>query len=149
MGENIFETGDCYSTTQIWEIKASKEDPEIAVIDTPGLQLGRYKKYKNQLINSIKSINKINFIILISIYYRFDDDIIEIIKLLSNLFPNNLSEHFGIVINFFIPQNSSKYLKGLEESKKRINEFIKFEINKQYIFYIPYYESEIEKKIIQ
>ena len=60
MGENIFETGDLYPTTKISEIKASKEDPEIAVIDTPGLQLGLYKKYKNQLINAIKSINKIN-----------------------------------------------------------------------------------------
>ena len=49
-----------YPTTKISEIKTSKEDPEIAVIDTPGLQLGLYKKYKNQLINAIKSINKIN-----------------------------------------------------------------------------------------
>lgn len=145
MGEKVFKTGIGYYVTEIPEIKASKEDPEIAVIDTPGLTTDTYKEYINPLINEIKSVNKINFIILILKDYRYDDEIIEIIKLLLNLFPNNLSDHFGIVINFFHPEDLSEHPKILEKLIKRINKFSKIEINKQYIFYIPKSEIEIKK----
>ena len=60
------------NSTKTSTIKASKEDPEIVVIDTKGLFYD-LQDFSNQLTNAIKSVDKINYIILIlqSYNYRF------------------------------------------------------------------------------
>ena len=61
MGENVFEiANDEESSTKISKIKASNEDPEIAVIDTKGL-LYDVRDFCNELTNAIKSEDKNQF----------------------------------------------------------------------------------------
>jgi len=137
LGENAFETGsNLESVTKFSSIKARKEDPEISVIDTIGISFD-LQDFSNSLTDAIKLIDKINFIILIlnSNDSRIRNDKFEAINLLSNFFPNNLSDHFGIIFNLLDPKYSSRMKKYYEEIKIRINEFTKFEINKQYILY--------------
>ena len=137
LGENAFETGsNLESVTKFSSIKARKEDPEISVIDTIGISFDS-QDFSNPLTDSIKLVDKINFIILIlnSNDSRIRNDKFEAINLLSNFFPNNLSDHFGIIFNLLDPKYSSRMKKYYEEIKIRINEFTKFEINKQYILY--------------
>ena len=142
LGEYAFETGGPDCVTKISKIKASKEDPEIAVIDTPGYQLSLEdnKKLFNQLAYKIKSV-KINFIILI-LSIGMSNGHLKLIKFFSNFFPNNLSDHFGIIFNRYMPNFSEE-----SETIKEISELTEIEVNKQYIFYISYYISDEKSKI--
>ena len=72
--------------------------------------------------------------------------ILKLIEFLSNFFPNNLSDHFGIIFNWYIPEFFEESETIKEIIIKRISELTKIEVNKQYIFYISYYKSDEKSK---
>lgn len=110
--------------------KISQLDPEIGVVDTPGLQdsKGRDKIHYEQMLKIIKQMKNLNFILIVFNYTqpRLTPSIQYMIKFLCNVFPKNFSHHVGIVFTHYDHEYqikiSKKKNKDPRENKK---EFIK------------------------
>jgi GTPase Era involved in 16S rRNA processing len=98
-------SNDFRSCTKETILKTARGDPSIAVIDTPGLQdySGTDKEHYDQMIRIIKSVGKINMILIVLNYQqcRLTSSIQYMIKFLCNVFPTNFSHHVGIVFTHF------------------------------------------------
>jgi predicted GTPase len=85
--------------------KISNIDPEIAVVDTPGLQdsKGRDKQHYDQMLQIIKKMKKLHFILVVLNFAspRFTCSIQYMIKFLCNVFPKNFRHHIGIVFTHY------------------------------------------------
>lgn len=111
--------------------KISHLDPEIGIVDTPGLQdsKGRDKIHYEQMLKIIKEMKDLNFILLVFNYTspRFTPSIQYMIKFLCNVFPRNFAHHVGIVFTHYdheyqIRINKKKKKDPREERKEFIRE---------------------------
>ena len=115
--------------------KRSKIDPEITVIDTPGLQdsKGRDRIHYEQMLKIIKSMDHLHFIIVVLNFTnpRFTCSIQHMIKFLCNVFPKNFRYHIGIVFthydeNYQLKINKNKKICPKElKMKKFVPEIMK------------------------
>ena len=129
IGEEVFEVSDdAEACTKDTIRKISKLDPQIGVLDTPGLQdsQGRDKVHYDQMV---KIINEIKFLHLIVVVLNFTNprftlSIQYMIKFLCNLFPKNFAKHVAIVFTHYdhdyqIKINKKKEKPPTEAAKKK------------------------------
>ena len=105
-GDNVFEVSDdSNSCTKDTISKISKLDPEIAIVDTPGLldSSGSDKVHYDKMQKVIKKMEHIHFILIIINYTlpRFTSSVQHMIKFLCNIFPKNFAHHVGIVFTHY------------------------------------------------
>ena len=106
IGEETFEVSDDpEACTKETIRRISKIDPQIAVIDTPGLQdsEGRDKVHYEQMV---KIINEMKYLHLVAVILnftnpRFTITIKYMIKFLCNLFPKNFAKHVAIIFTHY------------------------------------------------
>ena len=129
IGEEVFEVSDdAEACTKDTIRKISKLDPQIGILDTPGLQdsQGRDKVHYDQMV---KIINEIKFLHLIVVVLNFTNprftlSIQYMIKFLCNLFPKNFAKHVAIVFTHYdhdyqIKINKKKEKAPTEAAKKK------------------------------
>ena len=113
--------------------KISRLDPQIGIVDTPGLQdsQGRDKIHYEQMLKIITEMKDLNFILLVFNYTspRFTPSIQYMIKFLCNVFPKNFAHHVGIVFTHYdheyqIRINKKKKKDPREERKEFIREIM-------------------------
>ena len=111
----------------------SRLDPEICIVDTPGFEdsQGRDKILYEQMLNIIKKMQDLNFILLVFNYTspRFTSSIQLLIKILCSVFPKNLAHHVGIIFTHYyhdyqIRINKKKKKEPKEERKEFIKEIM-------------------------
>lgn len=138
LGWNAFEINrNPDSCTKDTILKNSYNDPNIAVIDTPGLQdsKGKDKEHYDQMLKIIKQVKDIHFILVVLNFKqcRLNNSIKNMLKFLCNLFPIGFISHVGVVFTFY-----DEEYEILRE--KRINKNIKDDFNPRAPFlekYIP------------
>ena len=85
--------------------KISNIDPNISVIDTPGLQdsRGRDKIHYDQMVKIIKEMKFLHFILIVLNFHnpRLTSSIQYMIKFLCNVFPVNFLNHVGVVFTHY------------------------------------------------
>jgi len=137
LGSSDFEVSDYFnSCTKDTIQKISKLDPEIGVVDTPGLQdsNGEDKQNYDKMLQIFKEIKYLHFIIVVLNFQnpRFTSSIQHMLKFLCNVFPKNFGFHVGIVFTHYdheyqLKINSKKNIKDPQECKnKYIEEIMKF-----------------------
>lgn len=110
--------------------KISQLDPEISIVDTPGLQdsKGRDKIHYEQMLKIIKQMKDLHFILLVFNYScpRFTTSIQYMIKFLCNVFPKNFAHHVGIVFTHYDHEYQIKInKKRKKDPREDRKEFIK------------------------
>lgn len=110
--------------------KISRLDPEIGVVDTPGLQdsKGRDKIHYEQMLKIIKQMKNLNFILIVFNYTcpRLTPSIQYMIKFLCNVFPKNFAHHVGIVFTHYDHEYQIKInKKKKKDPRENKQEFIK------------------------
>ena len=114
--------------------KISNIDPEISVVDTPGLQdsKGRDKQHYDQMLQIIKQMKKLHFILVVLNFTspRFTCSIQYMIKFLCNVFPKNFRHHIGIVFTNYNKDyqqkiNKKKNVDPEVSRKKYVDEIMK------------------------
>ena len=106
IGEEVFEVSDdAEAVTKDTIRKLSKLDPQIAVVDTPGLQdtQGRDKIHYEQMVKIINEMKFLHLIVIVLNFTnpRFTASIQHMIKFLCNLFPKNFAKHVAIVFTHY------------------------------------------------
>ena len=106
VGEEVFEVSDdADACTKDTIRKFSKIDPQIAVVDTPGLQdsKGRDKIHYDKMVQIINEMKYLHLIIVVLNFTnpRFTASIQYMIKFLCNLFPKNFAKHVAIVFTHY------------------------------------------------
>ena len=131
--------------------KISQLDPEIGIVDTPGLQdsKGRDKIHYEQMLHIIKEMKNLNFINVVFNYRspRVTPSIQYMIKFLCNVFPKNFAHHVGIVFTNYdheyeIRINRNKEKDPRENKKKfviQIMELISQTTNEELFLGPPVY----------
>lgn len=103
--------------------KISKIDPQIAVIDTPGLNDSNGKDDENskKILKFIKDIGHLHFILIVFNYSRprLDNSIKNTIKFLCKVFPINLKYHVGFAFTNYFHENQQKLNVNPFESRKK------------------------------
>ena len=130
VGEQVFEViDDSNLCTKDTKRKFSKIDPQIAVVDTPGLQDNKYRDKIHcdkmiEIINSIKSLHLIA-VVLNFANPRFTASIQYMIKFLCNLFPKNFAKHVAIVFTHYDHDYQMKInKKGTEPTSSAKNKYV-------------------------
>lgn len=106
VGEEVFEVSDdADACTKNTIRKISKLDPQISVLDTPGLQdsKGRDKVHYDQMVKIINEMKHLHLIVIVLNFTnpRFTLSIQYMIKFLCNLFPKNFAKHVAIVFTHY------------------------------------------------
>ena len=106
VGEEVFEVSDdADACTKDTIRKLSKIDPQIAIVDTPGLQdsKGRDKIHYDQMVRIINEMKYLHLIVVVLNFTnpRFTASIQYMIKFLCNLFPKNFAKHVAIVFTHY------------------------------------------------
>ena len=106
IGEEAFEVSeDPESCTTDTIRKMSKIDPQIAIVDTPGLQdsQGRDKVHYDQMVKIITEMKYLHLVCIILNFTnpRFTQSIQYMIKFLCNLFPKNFAKHVAIIFTHY------------------------------------------------
>ena len=106
VGEQVFEViDDSNLCTKDTKRKFSKIDPQIAVVDTPGLQDNKYrdKIHYDKMVEIINSIKSLHLIVVVLNFAnpRITASIQYMIKFLCNLFPKNFAKHVAIVFTHY------------------------------------------------
>ena len=144
--------------------KISQLDPQIGIVDTPGLQdsQGRDKIHYEQMLKIIKEMKYLHFILIVFNFTcpRLTPSIQFMIKFLCNVFPKNFAHHVGIVFTHYdheyqIKINKKKKKDPREDRKefiKEIMELISKTTNEELflgppVYYLDsYIEDEYSKK---
>ena len=96
---------DAESCTQDTFRKISQLDPEISIVDTPGLQdsTGSDKVHYEKMLQIIKHMKYLHFVLIVFNYTcpRFTSSIQFMIKFLCNVFPKNFAHHVGIIFTHY------------------------------------------------
>ena len=106
VGEEVFEVSDdADACTKNTIRKISKLDPQISVLDTPGLQdsKGRDKVHYDQMVKIINEMKHLHLIVIVLNFTnpRFTLSIQYMIKFLCNLFPKNFAKHVAVVFTHY------------------------------------------------
>jgi len=106
IGEEVFEvSNDPEACTKNTIRKISKIDPQIAVVDTPGLQdsKGRDKIHYEQMVKIINDMKTLHLIVIVLNFAnpRFSASIQYMVKFLCNLFPKNFAKHVAIIFTHY------------------------------------------------
>ena len=129
--ENAFlVSDDPRSCTTATIRKISQLDPEIGIIDTPGLQdsQGRDKIHYEQMLKIIKETKHLHFILIVFNFTcpRLTTSIQFMIKFLCNVFPKNFAHHVGIVFTHYDHEYQIKISKKKNKDPRQDRkEFIK------------------------
>ena len=150
LGWNAFEIkSDPDSCTKDTILKVSRNDPNVAVIDTPGLQdsKGRDKEHYDQMLKIIKQVKDIHFILVVLNFQqcRLTNSIKYMLKFLCNVFPIGFQEHVGIVFTHYDEEYQQYRARKLYKNKKDYNPREPFQ--KEYIKQVmDLISSEIDEK---
>ena len=130
VGEEVFEVSDdADACTKNTIRKISKLDPQISVLDTPGLQdsKGRDKVHYDQMVKIINEMKHLHLIVIVLNFTnpRFTLSIQYMIKFLCNLFPKNFAKHVAIVFTHYdhdyqMKINKKKGTDPTSAAKKKI-----------------------------
>ena len=157
IGEEIFEESDePDSCTMKTNYKNSKLNPEMNVIDTPGIQDSNNNDNSNyeEMVKVIKGIKNIHLILIIFNFLspRLTASIQYMIKFLSNVFPN-LPDHLGIVFTNYDHEYQLQFSNGKDPRDIKRNKFVPQimkligqSINKEELKNAPTYFIESKKK---
>ena len=135
LGSSEFEVSDDFnSCTKDTIQKISKIDPEIGVVDTPGLQdsNGEDKQNYDKMLKIFEDVKNLHFIVVVLNFSnpRLTSSIQFMLKFLCNVFPKNFSLHVGIVFTHYEHSYQLKVYKKKnkdpqESFDKYINEVIR------------------------
>ena len=93
------------SCTKDTVLKRSNNEPNLAVIDTPGLQdsKGKDKEHYDQMLKIIKEVKDIHFILVVLNFQqcRLNNSIKYMLKFLCNVFPIDFINHVGVVFTHY------------------------------------------------
>ena len=127
VGDNLFVVSDkpeCCTKETI--CKTSLKDPEIGIIDTPGLQddKGSDKEHYEQMVKIIKSLKNLNLVLVVLNYAncRLTSSIQYMLRFLCYLFPQNISDNIAIVFTHY----DAEYERARAKKKKINNPRSKF-----------------------
>ena len=129
--KDAFEVSDdAESCTKETIRKISQLDPEISIVDTPGLQdsSGSDKVHYEKMLKIIKEMKYLHFILLVFNYTspRFTSSIQYMIKFLCNVFPKNFAYHVGIIFTHYHHDYQVKInKKKKKDPREERNAFIK------------------------
>ena len=106
VGEEVFEVSDDpEACTKNTIRKISKLDPQIGIVDTPGLQdsKGQDKIHYEQMVQIITDMKDLHLIVIVLNFAnpRFSASIKYMIKFLCNLFPKNFAKHVAIIFTHY------------------------------------------------
>ena len=134
LGYDGFEVSDdAESCTKDTISRASELDPEICIIDTPGLQdsSGADKIHYENMQKKIKEKENLHFILVVLNFQspRFTSSIQHMIKFLCNLFPVNFAKHVGIIFTHYdhdyqVKINKKKNIDPRSNKKKYIEQIM-------------------------
>lgn len=132
VGGNLFkvsEDPECCTKDTI--CKRSLRDPEIGIIDTPGLQddKGSDKEHYEQMVKIIKSLTNLNLVLVVLNYAncRLTSSIRYMLRFLCYLFPQNISDNIAIVFTHYdeeIELNKAKKRKIDNPRSKFLDKYI-------------------------
>jgi predicted GTPase len=161
LGYDGFEVSDdAESCTKDTISRASELDPEICIIDTPGLQdsSGADKIHYENMQKKIKEKENLHFILVVLNFQspRFTLTIQHMIKFLCNLFPVNFAKHVGIIFTHYdhdyqVKINKKKNIDPRSNKKKYIEQIMQLisDTTNEDLFKAPpvyYLDSYIEDK---
>ena len=123
LGIEGFEVSDdIYSCTKETIDKISIIDPEITVVDTPGLQdsKGCDKIHYDQMVKIIKKIKNLHLILVVINFTnpRLTSSIQYMIKFLCNLFPRNFLNHVAVVFTHYDHEYQMKKNKNKKDPQE-------------------------------
>lgn len=131
VGEEVFEVSDdADACTKDTIRKFSKLDPQIAVVDTPGLQdsKGRDKIHYDKMVQIINEMKHLHLIVVVLNFTnpRFTASIQYMIKFLCNLFPKNFAKHVAIVFTHYDHDYQMKInkKKGTDPTSAAKNKYV-------------------------
>ena len=127
-GYEAFEVSDdCDSCTKDTFQKISKLDPEIGIVDTPGLQDsdGADKIHYDKMLEIFEGID-IHFIVVVLNFTnpRFTASIKFMLKFLCNVFPKNFALHLGIVFTHYHHEYQLKITKNKKDPQESKNKYV-------------------------
>ena len=116
LGSSEFEVSeDPDSCTKDTIQKISKLDPEVGVVDTPGLQdsNGEDKQNYDKMLKIFEEIKHLHFIVVVLNFTnaRLTSSIQFMLKFLCSVFPKNFSLHVGIVFTHYDHDYQTKIYK--------------------------------------
>ena len=128
--EDAFEVSeDAESCTKDTIRKISLIDPEISIVDTPGLQdsKGSDKIHYEKMLKIIKQMEHLHYILIVLNYTspRFTSSIQFMIKFLCNVFPKNFAHHVGIVFTHYDHDYQLKINKKKSDPREKRKTIIK------------------------
>ena len=101
----FFVSDDALSCTKNTIRIISQLDPNISIVDTPGLQdsSGSDKIHYEQMLKIIKEMKYLHFILIVINFTspRFTASMQYMIKFLCNVFPKNFAHHVGIIFTHY------------------------------------------------
>ena len=128
--ENAFEESDQSESCTTDTVKErSFTDPEINVVDTPGLQdsKGRDKEHYDQMARIISQLSCINLVIIVINYTcpRWTSSLQHMVRFLCDLFPTSFINHIGIAFTHYeeyhlLSRKKSSTPDSLRESTKSL-----------------------------
>ena len=120
---------DAVSCTKNTIRKISQLDPEISIVDTPGLQdsSGCDKIHYEQMLKIIKKMEHLHFILAVFNFTcpRFTSSIQYMIKFLCNVFPKNFAHHVGIIFTNYDHDYQVKINKNKSDPREKRKFLIK------------------------
>ena len=149
--EDAFEVSDdAEACTKETIRKISRLDPEIAIVDTPGLQdsSGADSIHYEQMLQVIKEMKDLHFILVVLNFTcpRFTSSIQHMIKFLCNVFPKNFAHHVGIIFTHYDHDYQVKISKKKKDPReirhnviKKIMELISQTTNEELFLGPPVY----------
>ena len=128
--EDAFEVSDdAEACTKETIRKISRLDPEIAIVDTPGLQdsSGADSIHYEQMLQVIKEMKDLHFILVVLNFTcpRFTSSIQHMIKFLCNVFPKNFAHHVGIIFTHYDHDYQVKISKKKKDPRENRQNVIK------------------------
>ena len=128
--EDAFEVSeDPNSCTKDTIRKISQLDPEISIVDTPGLldSSGSDKIHYEKMLKIIKEMKDLHFILLVFNFSspRLTSSLRYMIKFLCNVFPKNFAHHVGIIFTHYDHDYQVKINKKKDDPRKHRTAFIK------------------------
>lgn len=128
--ENGFEVSDDpESCTKDTIRKISQIDPEISIVDTPGLQdsKGRDRIHYEKMLKIIKQMESLHFILIVLNFTcpRLTSSLKYMIKFLCNVFPKNFAHHIGIVFTHYDHDYQMKINKNKSDPREKRKKLIK------------------------
>ena len=131
LGSSEFEVSeDPDSCTKDTIQKISKLDPEIGVVDTPGLQdsNGEDKQNYDKMLKIFEEIKHLHFIVVVLNFNnaRLTSSIQFMLKFLCSVFPKNFSLHVGIVFTHYDHDYQTKIYekKNLKDPQRSRDKYI-------------------------